>query len=428
LNNEKEKIMRFAIVVTMLAFPAFVHAATIHVPADQPTIQDGIDGAVNGDTVLVAPGTYTEIIDFKGKAITVRSSNGPKFTIINAGQLGSAVTFNNNEGVDSLLEGFTLTGGKPSSYGGGIYCNQSSPVIIDNIISGNSAHHAGGGIFCGNFSSPTIIHNAINGNTAIGGGGIYCSNSSPTITNNTIIDNYSCGIYCWSSSPTILNNTITKNSVGGGDGGGIYCYQSSPTITNTVVWNNSTQNDIYIDSGNPSVNYCVFKGNCSGTGNIYVDPLFVDPEADDFHIYHTSPCRNAGDNSVLGSLLIDFEDDPRISDGIVDIGADEFYRHLYYIGNPLPGDDVELKFVDTPWYQVGLIIGGTVFDPPIPGTFGDWYIKPPMILIPGLGLIPPNGVYVLPGTLPPTPAGPYTVYFQAMIGMKLTNLCTMNVE
>ena len=111
------------------------------------------------------------------------------------------------------------------------------------------------------------------------------------------------------------------------------------------------------------------------------------------------------------------------------MGADEFYRHLYYTGDATPGGSVALKFVGDPGTaQVGLIIGFDVFDPPIPGAYGDWYIKPPMLLVLGLGPIPSNGVYVLPGTLPPTPAGPYTVHFQAMIGIKLTNLCTMNVQ
>ena len=41
---------------------------TIHVPADQVTIQAAINAASNGDTVVVEPGTYVEKINFLGKA------------------------------------------------------------------------------------------------------------------------------------------------------------------------------------------------------------------------------------------------------------------------------------------------------------------------------------------------------------------------
>jgi polygalacturonase len=62
-------------------------ATTIHVPADQPTIQSGINAASNGDTVLVAPGTYKENINFSGKAITLKSSGGARVTIIDGEEL-----------------------------------------------------------------------------------------------------------------------------------------------------------------------------------------------------------------------------------------------------------------------------------------------------------------------------------------------------
>src|SRR5438132_13793840 len=72
---------------------------TLHVPADQPTIQAAINAASNGDTVLVSPGIYVENINFNGKAITVTSSGGPSVTIIDGGQRGSVVTFFSGEGL-----------------------------------------------------------------------------------------------------------------------------------------------------------------------------------------------------------------------------------------------------------------------------------------------------------------------------------------
>ncbi len=94
--------------------------ATVHVPQDQPTIQAGIDAANAGDTVLVSPGTYNELIDFKGKAITVTSGAtgvaGATQTIINGGSAdGPVVTFANKEGTGAVLNGFTVQNGQSLS-------------------------------------------------------------------------------------------------------------------------------------------------------------------------------------------------------------------------------------------------------------------------------------------------------------------------
>jgi hypothetical protein len=210
------------VVVMLLALAVLAHTDTIHVPADQPTIQAGIYAAVDGDTVLVAPGTYVENIDFLGKAITVMSEQGAEVTIIDGGQAGSVVSFQNGEGPDSVLEGFTITNGtgnlfhSPYSLGGGICCF-ASPMIKKNVITHNSAIY-GGGVFCNN---GIIKENTIKENIAgYHGGGISTTGDSSTIAYNTIVSNDSLwdggGIFCGNySKAQVFNNIISGNGCEG---------------------------------------------------------------------------------------------------------------------------------------------------------------------------------------------------------------------
>jgi hypothetical protein len=94
-------------ILTGLCVPTAARAATIRVPADAATIQQAIDAAAAGDTVLVAPGTYVENIHFRGKAITVESEQGPAVTIIDGNRVGSVVTFAGAETRSAVPEGAT---------------------------------------------------------------------------------------------------------------------------------------------------------------------------------------------------------------------------------------------------------------------------------------------------------------------------------
>jgi len=475
--------MRFAIlVIAVLTIPVLAYSAVIEVPTDYTTIQAAIDASVNGDTVIVAPGTYWENINFNRKAITVISSGGADLTVIDGNKNGSVVELINGEGLDSVLDGFTITNGSGATLtgytrGGGIYCaNSSSPTIINNTISGNVAGF-GGGIYCREQSSPTITNNTISeNNTTWNGGGIYCNSSSPTITNNKISGNSAGlsggGIHCSINSSLILtNNTITGNTSSTG-GGGIYCIstyssriinntikgnsadhgggiaflRSSPIITNTILWDNNASSGQELWIGNTShsstvyISYSdVFAGKASvhvspgctlhwGDGMIDSDPLFADPGNSDFHITFNSPCRGSGNNTAVTESC-DIEGDPRIAFKAVDIGADEFYTHLYHTGDATPGGSVELKLVDLPGTSpVILWIGAGVLVTPINTIYGDWCLQLPLLLDIRLGPIAtPSGVTTVPHTFDPTfPAS--NIPMQALIGKKLSNLCVMKVK
>ncbi|MFC1889669.1 MopE-related protein [Thermodesulfobacteriota bacterium] len=221
---------------------------SIFIPTDYPTIQDGINAAVNGDVILVAPDTYIENINFMGKAITVLGEEGADATVIDGNQAGSVVSFVNGETQSAILEDFTITNGTGTNdKGGGIYCeNYSSPTIKNCIISNNSAAYQGGGINCYNRSSATITNCKIFGNNAGKGGGICCNWSSPTIVRCTISgnndDDSGGGIYCEGaeSSPMITNCIISGNSTALYGGGICSSFGSSPTITNCTISDNSS--------------------------------------------------------------------------------------------------------------------------------------------------------------------------------------------
>jgi len=270
------KFYLWLIAVFSISTSAF--AATIQVPAQYSEINQAIAAASDGDTVLVSAGTYLEKIDFLGKTITVKSVAGPDKTVIDGDEKGSVVSFRNGEGPDSILEGFTITGGTGtpdlfSCSGGGIYCRYSSPTIRGNDIQLNKTQFSslggsGGGIYSlgGN---PLIEDNTIVDNTATehgggialwgfgtirsnrilsngceySGGGIYLSGGAFEISNNEIMENGAInggGIACIGTG-LVAGNKVARNLAYGhseqGHGGGILC-GGAISLINNLVWDN----------------------------------------------------------------------------------------------------------------------------------------------------------------------------------------------
>jgi hypothetical protein len=95
-------------ILILFSFPQ-VQTTIIHVPGDSSTIQGGINGAVSGDTVLVAQGTYYQHINFNGKAILVTSEAGAQTTIIGKLYDGfTMATFSSGDGSNSIPDACTI--------------------------------------------------------------------------------------------------------------------------------------------------------------------------------------------------------------------------------------------------------------------------------------------------------------------------------
>lgn len=385
----KRILVKKILVVAFLAFLAEVSWGAVFCVNTATELQNALDAAGwNGedDIIKVAQGTYIGNFSFssnEGQSITLLGGYtsdcadrviNPSNTILDGGGSGVVLFFDNWNGGDILIEGFTIQNGDADNQGVGVSANSFSNffdirkagdiTLNNNIITGNIApgNFNGAGVMACSYSGSyptgnvTLTNNTITGNTSGGqAGGVSASTYSETgiagdvilinniITGNTAFD-YAGGVEAITNSPSgtagniiLANNTITENTANS-QGGGLSIYQPADRnlyVYNNIIWGNTAPagGDIYFFltgiSNGYNNDYSDMYGSWTNSGNnINEDPLFVG--GDNYQLQDISPCIDAGDNSAPELPEFDFVGSLRIIDGdgdgtaIVDMGAYEY--------------------------------------------------------------------------------------------------------
>ena len=169
------------------------------VPEDYNSIQLAIAASADGDRVLVGPGTWMGSVDTRNLAITIESMIGAQATILDAGGAGSVFKITRGETPDTIIRGFTITGGTGTLHdtllhGGAFYIKDSSPTIEDCTITGNVAQMGAGGSV--DHGSPRFNNCVFQDNYAtIDGGGLRFTAFSFPIFNDTSFLNNGASVY-----------------------------------------------------------------------------------------------------------------------------------------------------------------------------------------------------------------------------------------
>jgi hypothetical protein len=373
-------------------------------------LQYALSAAGYGDAIWVAAGTYKPTLgDDRSATFQLKSGvelyggfpatgtpgwddrNWVAYPTILSGDIGVGEDNSDNSyhvltgerlTEDTVLDGFTITGGYAVSegsehwerkFGGGLYAFNSKLTLKNLRFESNTADVCGGGLYLNLCHHATLVEVTFRNNSQseiwgrpCGGGGLCLDKSDATLTNVTFGGNTAQaggGMYNWRSDATLINCTFHENSAARSGGGMLNVEGSNPELTNvTFSGNKATMcggamfNE---ESSSPALHNCILWGNeapdgaqiCNAGGtpdigssdieglgdsaawdpslgrdlgdNLGADPLFVDAATGDLHLRRSSPVVDAGDNYYV-TVEVDLDGNPRIVNHQVDMGAYEF--------------------------------------------------------------------------------------------------------
>jgi len=304
-----------------------VFGVTHNVPADFSEIQLAIDSAVEGDTILVAPGTYYENLYIDTNLI-IHSTDGPEETIIDGSGIDRVVYFYIHVDNSTEFSGFTIINGyvnaenwdaPPEGYGGGLLCAGATPELSDLIISNNYGRKGGGLAFYYTYYYEN-----------------YANINNVQVRNNESV--WDAVYITTHARVNIVNCVISENTSTMPSGGIEIRNDSRATVVNTIIFNNAGNitYPIIFDEDNESniltITYSDIEGGEAGVnthnngvlnwleGNIDADPMLDD----EYHLMTGSPCIDAGTAYFeWGEFLLDLGPDDYL--GLApDIGVYEF--------------------------------------------------------------------------------------------------------
>jgi hypothetical protein len=299
-----EVLMRVALAILVLLFASNASAAVHRVPSEFGTIQAGIDACAEGDTVLVAPGTYTGVgnrdLSFHGTNLVLRSEAGSAATVIDCQAEGRGFIFESGESGASRLEGFTVRDAFAYYQGAGLLCLGASPtleemVFADGLVGGGSGE--GGGAYFAN-SSSQLEHVAFTANRAWGidlpgyltsaqGGGVYALDSALRFADARFIANrvsanpgWESGSHAEGAGIAIKGGVVhidralfAGNGVPGAydadAGGGVYIQAGAVLITSSTFVGNGAMREAAVsawEAGHAQLRFSIVAGNQSYMG------------------------------------------------------------------------------------------------------------------------------------------------------------------
>jgi hypothetical protein len=315
------------------ALPPFTSWATA-----ASNIQAAVNVAQTSDVILVTNGLYntggrlfgssSNRVAVDSKILTIQSVNGPEVTIIQGHQVpgtnvGPSAVRCVYLTAGSVLSGFTLTNGATtfSDGGGGVRCEGSSAVVTNCVLVGNAGAANGGGANSGTLINCKLINNSVVGGSSSGGG----ANNS-TLINCVLAYNFSAYTGGGATSGTMINCTVVSNTAAAYAGSAWNtAFKNCIVYYNKSYLTNSDDSGVYGSWTNCCIPFTVF-----GANNFTNEPMFADLANGNYHLDAASPCINAGTNSAITNST-DFDGNPRVVGGIVDVGAFEFQSVVHYV-------------------------------------------------------------------------------------------------